>query len=68
MKKTPDLKVFITTRDASCDECSEELGRKAWIVLVENKGALCLSCADLDHLVFIVDVQGVGAHAFFLKG
>ncbi len=53
MKKTPDLKVFITTRDASCDECGEELGRKAWIVLVENKGALCLSCADLDHLVFL---------------
>jgi hypothetical protein len=53
MKKTADLKVFITTRDASCGECGEELGRKAWITLVEDKGALCLSCADLDHLVFL---------------
>jgi len=48
-----DLKVFITRREASCSECGEDLGRKAWITLVEDKGALCLSCADLDHLVFL---------------
>ena len=48
-----DVKVFITTKGASCSECGEDLGRKAWITLVENLGALCLSCADLDHLVFL---------------
>jgi hypothetical protein len=48
-----DLKVFITTSAASCGECGEDLGRKAWITLVEDKGALCLACADLDHLVFL---------------
>lgn len=48
-----DLKVFITTTEASCSECGEELGRRAWITLAENRGALCLSCADLDHLVFL---------------
>ena len=48
-----DLKVFITNQDSTCDECGEELGHHAWITLVENKGALCLSCADLDHLVFL---------------
>ena len=48
-----DLKVFITTTDASCSECGEQLDRHAWITLVENKGALCLSCADLEHLVFL---------------
>ena len=48
-----DIKVFITTREASCDECGEDLGRKAWIMLVEDKGALCLACADLDHLLFL---------------
>jgi hypothetical protein len=48
-----DLKVFITTSAATCDECGEDLGRKAWITLVEDKGALCLACADLDHLVFL---------------
>ncbi len=50
---TEDLKVFISTRDSRCDECRENLGRSAWITLVEGKGALCLSCADLDHLVYL---------------
>jgi hypothetical protein len=48
-----DLKVFITTTEAACDECGEQLGRKAWITLVKDKGALCLSCADFDHLYFL---------------
>jgi hypothetical protein len=50
---TMDLNVFITTSEATCSECGEELGRSAWITLVENKGALCLACADLDHLLFL---------------
>lgn len=53
MRDPDDLKVFISTRDSKCDECRENLGRGAWITLVEGKGALCLSCADLDHLVFL---------------
>ena len=48
-----DLKVFITNQDSTCDECGEHLGHHAWITLVEEKGALCLSCADLDHLIFL---------------
>jgi hypothetical protein len=48
-----DRKVFITTSDAACSECGEQLDRNAWITLVEEKGALCLSCADLDHLIFL---------------
>ena len=48
-----DLKVFVTTGEASCSECGEDLGRRAWITLVEDQGALCLSCADLDHLFFL---------------
>ena len=53
MKQSADLKVFISSRDSTCDECGENLGRSAWITLVEDKGALCLSCADLEHLVFL---------------
>lgn len=53
MPKTEDLKVFITKGDSQCDECKEELGRKAWITLDRDKGALCLSCGDLDHLIFL---------------
>src|ERR1044071_8109108 len=52
-EKPQDLKVFISNRESKCDECGEELGRQAWITLVENKGALCLACADLDELVFL---------------
>jgi len=48
-----EIKVFISNRDSKCDECGEQLGRKAWITLEENKGALCLACADLDHLEFL---------------
>ncbi len=48
-----DLKVFIITNESSCSECGADLGRHAWITLVEEKRALCLSCADLDHLVFL---------------
>lgn len=47
------IKVFISHRDSKCDECGEELGRQAWITLEEDKGALCLACADLHELVFL---------------
>lgn len=53
MKQTEELKVFISTGDSSCDECGEDLGRRAWITLAKEKGALCLACADLDHLIFL---------------
>jgi hypothetical protein len=53
MTESANLKVFISTRDSHCDECDEDLGRGAWITLVTDKGAVCLTCADLDHLVFL---------------
>jgi hypothetical protein len=53
MEKTSELKVFITKSDPSCVECGEQLGHGGWITLVEDKGAVCLSCADLDHLIFL---------------
>jgi hypothetical protein len=48
-----ELKVFITGREAQCGACEAKLGHHAWIFLVPERGALCLSCADLDHLVFL---------------
>jgi hypothetical protein len=48
-----DILVFISRGDAACGECGEQLGRHAWITLQGQKGAVCLSCADLDHLVFL---------------
>jgi len=48
-----ELKVFISTRESICGECSENLGSKAWITLAGEKGALCMACADLDHLIYV---------------
>ena len=52
-KENQEIKIFISSRESNCGECGEELGRKAWITLEKEKGALCLSCADLYHLVFL---------------
>ncbi len=53
MKKPDGLKVFISHSESVCGECKAELGRQAWILLAGDRGALCMSCADLDHLVFL---------------
>ena len=50
---TEEIKVFISHRDSHCGECEQDLGKKAWITLEREKGALCLACADLDELVFL---------------
>ena len=52
-KMTEEIKIFISSRESTCGECGENLGSHAWITLAGEKGALCLSCADLDHLVFL---------------
>ena len=33
MDKPDEIKVFITNREAKCDDCGENLGRQAWITL-----------------------------------
>jgi hypothetical protein len=53
MTEKQELKVFIATRESACDECGERLGSAAWIMLSGERGALCLACADVDHLVFL---------------
>ena len=52
-KRNQELKVFISNRESICGECGENIGSKAWIILAGEKGALCLGCADLDHLLFL---------------
>ncbi len=48
-----DLKVFITTHEVTCSECKSDLGQHAWVLLAGERGAICLACADLDHLLFL---------------
>jgi len=49
----PEIKVFISHREGTCAECGSALEQSAWIQLNQAKGALCLPCADLDHLEFL---------------
>lgn len=45
----PDLEVLETPADFACAECG---GPDDWM-LPDAAGPICLSCADLDHLVFL---------------
>ncbi len=47
-----DLVVFSTLRDSECSECGEPLPGGSFLTL-EKSAALCLGCADLDHLVWL---------------
>ncbi len=51
-KKSSEIVVFMARSKPRCDFCGEDLGRGAWIRIVDEK-AQCLDCADLDHLVFL---------------
>lgn len=44
--------VFLTLRDSSCAECDTPLPRGSFLIM-ERDQPHCLSCTDLDHLVFL---------------
>ena len=50
--KSKELVVFTILRDSACGECNKELGKGAQL-LMEAHRPLCLSCADLDHLIYL---------------
>jgi hypothetical protein len=50
--KPKELVVFDILRESKCVECHHEL-RKGDFLFLENGRALCLSCADLDYLVYL---------------
>jgi hypothetical protein len=45
----PDLLVIQPVRDWTCAECQGT----GDLLIMDDKGPLCLACADLDHLVFL---------------
>ncbi len=47
-----EIVVFSIVRNSACAECGEELG-KGQFLRMEGDRPLCLSCADLDRLVFL---------------
>ena len=50
--KSKELVVFDILRDSKCEECQSELPKGDFLFLEDGR-ALCLSCADLDHLVYL---------------
>ena len=52
-REAKDILVFLVRRDTECGECGAELRHGCMITLEEGRGALCLACADLDHLEFL---------------
>lgn len=50
--KSEDIVVFWVRRDTACAECGTELERGS-MIRIEQERALCLGCADLDHLVYL---------------
>ena len=49
MAAPPDLVVVQPVKDWSCAEC----GGTGNLLIMDDKGPLCLTCADLDHLLFL---------------
>ncbi len=47
--KPPDLVVVMPVKDWKCAEC----GGTGDLLIMDDAGPLCLTCADLDHLVFL---------------
>ena len=54
--KPANLVVFSILRDAACSQCKTELPSRSFLVM-EGGRPLCLSCADLDHLVYLPSGQ-----------
>lgn len=46
----PDLVVIQPLKDFTCAECGDEWGD---LLIMDDKGPVCMSCADMDHLVFL---------------
>jgi len=48
----PDIVVFCTLKEASCSECGAQMWPGSFLRMERDK-PLCMTCADLDHLVFL---------------
>jgi hypothetical protein len=51
-REAKDLVVFDVLRDSKCADCGKDLLAREFLFM-EGERPLCLSCADLDHLVYL---------------
>ena len=45
--------VFFGWQESTCTECNKHVSDQTWMVFKKNSGIICLSCAQLDHLIFL---------------
>jgi hypothetical protein len=48
--KPPDLVVISPAKDWTCSSCGDDEGG---LLIMEDAGPVCMTCADMDHLVFL---------------
>ncbi len=53
MIKKNDISVYISFKDDECIECKSSLYKGDMILLDKDYKPICLSCADLDHLIYL---------------
>jgi hypothetical protein len=53
MAEQDDIRVFFSSRDTVCDDCNGSIERGELIAFTDARETLCLSCADLDHLIYL---------------
>ncbi len=51
--KPDSLSVFVSFGDSKCAECGEPLDKGVFLTLRKDRMPICLTCADLDHLIFL---------------
>ncbi|MDF2800384.1 MAG: hypothetical protein K0S61_287 [Anaerocolumna sp.] len=51
--KKEELKVYMSIRDTHCQECKVDIQKNDFITFDKEGHTLCLSCSDLNHLVFL---------------
>tara|TARA_B100000315_G_scaffold30288_1_gene25710 strand:- start:681 stop:1349 length:669 start_codon:yes stop_codon:yes gene_type:complete len=48
-----EIRVFLSNRDGNCQDCGAEIRKSSMIAFTKKREVYCLSCADLDHLVYL---------------
>jgi hypothetical protein len=48
-----DIRAFYSSRETICDDCNASIERGELIAFTDARETLCLSCADLDHLIYL---------------
>ena len=52
-KKSNNIIIFISTKETLCDDCGQTVHKNNYIKLTHERKAYCITCADLDHLIFL---------------